>query len=167
MSKDKKEYVDVDAAASRKDYAQVLTTITEHGGCPYCADFRHPVETFKYHTNPILWSGAYWLATDNFARYTGAKYQFLIPHREHIEHILEISPQAWAELHIVISWLCREYNIPGGSFFMRFGDMNYNGASVAHLHAQLLMGSPKQEGKFMIAPPLGFSTKEYIPPPKK
>jgi len=164
---DKKKHVDVEAAGPRKDYAEVLTTITEQGECPYCADFRHPGPSFKYHTKPILWLGTYWLVTENFAPYKGTRYQFLIPHREHIEHVTQISPEAWAELQVALNWICEEYKIPGGSFFMRFGDLDYNGASVRHLHAQALTGASKKIGKFLIAPPLGYSTEEYVAPPKK
>ncbi len=157
----KKDFVDIKAAGDRVEYATVLTKIKKDGVCPFCP------EHFKYHTRPILRDGKYWLATENMAPYTGTKHHFLLLHKKHIEHVTDISPKAWQELLSQIQWLCETYKLPAGSFFMRFGDKRYTGASVTqHLHAQMFIGSPKSKKTYPLTPILGYSTKKYVPPQK-
>ncbi len=156
----KKDFVDVAAAGGREDYASLLRKIKESGKCPFCS------EELQHFEKPILREGPRWLARDNAFPYAGSQHHFLLLHKEHIEHVNEMSSEAWAELFVIIQWLCKEYAIPGASFFMRFGDMNYTAASVNHVHGQLLMGFSKQEAPYLLAPPLGFSTIEFIPPKK-
>ncbi len=154
----KKKFVDVEAAGDRDAYRAVLKRIIKDGVCPFCP------EHFKYHTRPIIRDGKYWLATENFAPYTGTRHHFLLLHKRHIEHVSEISPKAWAELLAQVKWLCKKYKLPAGSFFMRFGDRRYTGASVTqHLHAQLFIGTVRTKKTYPIAPLLGYSTKPYIP----
>jgi len=44
-----------------------------------------------------------------------------------------------------MNYFTGENKIPGGTFIMRFGDTRYTGASVSHLHANLI--SPDGEDK--------------------
>jgi diadenosine tetraphosphate (Ap4A) HIT family hydrolase len=158
----KKEFVDIKAAGDRSEYAAVLTKIKKDGVCPFC-----PAH-FKYHTRPILQDGKYWLATENMAPYTGTKHHFLLLHKKHIEHVTDISPKAWEELLVQIKWLCKKYKLPAGSFFMRFGDKRYTGASVTqHVHAQMFIGSPKSKKTYPLSPLLGHSRVPYTPPKKR
>jgi diadenosine tetraphosphate (Ap4A) HIT family hydrolase len=113
-------------------YGEVIEKIGKDKVCPFC-----PEHLAKYHTNPILRAGEYWLVTDNLFPYPGAKHHVLLIHRDHIENITELSRAAWDELWECITWVIRERKIPGGSLVFRFGDTAYTGASVAHLHANL------------------------------
>ncbi|PIR83105.1 hypothetical protein COU19_02315 [Candidatus Kaiserbacteria bacterium CG10_big_fil_rev_8_21_14_0_10_56_12] len=153
----KRTFVDLDAAGPRHEYRAILAKIKKDAVCPFCP------QNFKYHTRPILHETRHWLSTENFAPYIGTKHQFLLLHKKHIEHLTEMSPAAWGELLKHAQWLCKKYDLPAGSIFMRFGDVKYTNASVAHLHAQLLIGTKRAKKTFPIAPPLGFSTKPYIP----
>jgi diadenosine tetraphosphate (Ap4A) HIT family hydrolase len=78
--------------------------------------------------------------------YVGAKHHVLLIHREHIEDMSELSPEAWAELQQVVLELCKERGITGGGFIMRFGETKYTGASVTHLHAHLVQSDPTAPG---------------------
>ncbi|PIS43578.1 hypothetical protein COT23_00580 [Candidatus Kaiserbacteria bacterium CG08_land_8_20_14_0_20_50_21] len=63
-----------------------------------------------------------------------------------------------------IKWISKKYKLPAGSFFMRFGDKHYTGASVTqHLHVQLFIGVVRTKKTYPIAPLLGYSTKPYTP----
>ena len=154
----KKNFVDIQAAGDRVEYATTLRQILKDGVCPFCK------EHFIYHTNPILKEGKFWLVTKNSAPYTGTKIHLLLLHKKHIEHVDRLSPAAWGELLSHLKWISKTYKLPAGSFFMRFGDMRYTGASVTqHLHAQIFVGSPRSKKTFPISPLLGYSTKPYIP----
>lgn len=150
----KKTYVDIAAAGDRKEYASVLKKITKDGVCPFCP------EHFKYHTKPILRDGKHWIVTENFAPYGGTRHHWLLLHKKHIEHAASATPAAWAELLSHIKWLTKRYKLPAGGFFMRFGDKKYTGASVTqHLHAQLLLGSPRGKHTEPIAVVLSHKKK--------
>jgi ATP adenylyltransferase len=121
-------------------YGKVIEKIQKDNVCPFC-----PENLSKYHKNPILKEGKYWLLTNNMYPYEGAKYHAILIHKSHITSVAEISADAWAELKTLTDWFIKEKNIPGGALLLRFGDTAYTGASVSHLHAQLV--SPDGEKK--------------------
>jgi diadenosine tetraphosphate (Ap4A) HIT family hydrolase len=128
-------FVNTENTGYRADgtYGGVIQQIKQDGVCPFCPDSLR-----KYHTNPILREGSFWLATDNLYPYAHAKHHILFIHKEHIGHLTLLSREAWDELYEFLHWAIRERSIPGGTFVFRFGDTAYTGASVAHLHANLV-----------------------------
>lgn len=118
-------------------YKNVIASIQKDGVCPFC-----PEQLAKYHKNPILREGKYWALTDNMYPYKGAAHHLLFVHKAHITGVDEITPEAWVEFHDFIKEIIGGRGIAGGTFFMRFGDTKYTGASVSHLHAQLISSNP-------------------------
>ncbi len=114
-------------------YRQVINQIKDDGVCPFCPD-----QLKKYHKNPILEEGAYWVVTSNMYPYKGAKHHLLLIHKEHVSSIEDLSAKAWTELHTLINKEIKKLRIPGGTFFMRFGDTQYTGATVTHLHCHIV-----------------------------
>lgn len=117
-------------------YTNFIKDIAERGECPFCAE-----NLANYHKNPILYETDHWLLTDNMYPYKGAVQHLLIIHRDHIESIEEVGPDAWRELQQVIKYAKKLRGIKGGALLMRFGKTAYTGATVAHLHAQMVAGS--------------------------
>jgi diadenosine tetraphosphate (Ap4A) HIT family hydrolase len=119
----------------REDQRQVMEEIRKQGHCPFC---RENLE--KYHKNPILKEGKFWLLTDNQWPYEKVKHQMLAIYKTHIEHIREIDPEAGKELIEIFGEAAKERGMIGGGMAMRFGsspDGNY-GSSVLHIHAHLI-----------------------------
>lgn len=136
------KFVNLKNTAHRTDgkYEKVIEQIREDGVCPFC-----PEHLLKYHKNPILKEGAYWLLTKNMYPYEGAKHHALVIHKKHIELLDQITPEAWAELQSIIQSFAKENNILGGTLLMRFGHTSHTGATVSHLHANFV--SPDGEDK--------------------
>jgi len=136
------DFVNLDNTRQRSDgvYGKVIEQIKKDAVCPFC-----PENLAKYHKNPIVIDGKYWLLTNNLYPYEGAKFHALLIHKEHIVLFDQITEEAWSELRAVIKQFTEERNIPGGALVMRFGNPAYTGASVQHLHAQLV--SPDGEDK--------------------
>jgi ATP adenylyltransferase len=128
-------FVNSDNTAYRPDstYRGVIDQIKKDGVCPFCPDYFS-----KYHKNPILKQGIHWLLTNNMYPYEGTKQHVLILHKAHIETLNEISPEAWTELKTLVDAFIKDVGLPGGTLLMRFGDTRYTGASVRHLHANLV-----------------------------
>ena len=114
----------------------------------------------KHNPTPILRTGKHWVVTTNISPYLGTTHHFIFVHKKHIESVTQLSSDASAELMKHVAWLSKKYNIKGGGFFMRYGEGNYTGGSVAHLHAQLLTGVKKSAHTFRIATTLGYGKKK-------
>lgn len=113
-----------------------MKKIEQEGFCPFC-----PEHMKKYHTPPILKTGAHWYVTPNMYPYENTTHHFLFITNEHITNTKDLSPLAWAELQEHVTWIIEEYKIPNGTLLMRSGDMNKTGATVLHLHAQFIVGN--------------------------
>jgi ATP adenylyltransferase len=122
--------------SKRGEYAKVIDEIAREKICPFCPEHVH-----RIHPKPIE-EKKYWLVTDNAYPYKPVKQHLLLIHKEHIEHVTQLSSEAWEELRTILSELSKEKNIEGGALMMRFGVTKYTGASVTHLHAQLIQGNP-------------------------
>ena len=129
------DFVNTDNTSFRSDstYRSVIDEIKKDGVCPFC-----PENFAKYHKNPILKEGAHWLLTNNMYPYGGTKRHVLILHKAHVETFTDVSPEACAEFKTLVDVFIKETGLPGGTLIMRFGDTRYTGASVRHLHANLV-----------------------------
>ncbi len=119
----------------REDQRAVMVEIQKQGHCPFC---RENLE--KYHKNPILKEGTFWLLTDNQWPYQKVKHQMLAIYKTHIENLTEIDPEAGKELFEMFAAAAKERNMSGGGVAMRFGSSEYGnyGSSVLHIHAHLI-----------------------------
>ncbi|MBX4210785.1 HIT domain-containing protein [Candidatus Parcubacteria bacterium] len=132
-------YVNPDNTKDRPDdvYKNVINDIQKDSVCPFCPD-----QLAKYHKNPVLLETNAWLATENMYPYNGAKHHILFIHKKHISNLDEIQKKTWTEFHELLQKIIKSRSIPGGTFFIRFGETRYNGASVTHLHAHLVSSDP-------------------------
>ena len=135
MKKPRKTFVDLKNAGSRPDdtYKKIIRKIRQDGVCPFC-----PAHFTRHHTKPVIQNGRYWILTDNLYPYKGAKDHILLIHKTHIESISDISHDAWNELLELTQKEIKKRSVRGGTFYIRFGDTTYTGASVTHLHANLI-----------------------------
>lgn len=117
-------------------YDKVIADIAKQRVCPFC-----PEHLEEFHKNPII-RKKYWILTDNMYPYKPTKVHKLIIHSAHIEHIADISPEAWQELQEIVREVHEKHPLEGGTFIMRFGNTRFTGASVTHLHANLAQSNP-------------------------
>jgi ATP adenylyltransferase len=139
---------------ARGDYAQALARIEADGVCPFCE-----AHLSKHHKNPILFRNAHWLVTENAWPYEGTRHQFVLIFREHIESAEELPPGAWESLGGAYRQLVAEYRIEGATLILRTGETDFTGASVAHLHAQVISGGRREAGSDLIRALVGFKAK--------
>src|SRR6185436_2448376 len=100
----------------RDDQKKVMEEIQEQGHCPFCVE-----NLDKYHKNPILKEGKYWLLTENQWPYEKIKHQLLAIYKTHIEHIKEMDSEAGSELIEMFKEEAGKRNILGGGIAIRFG----------------------------------------------
>jgi ATP adenylyltransferase len=122
--------------ARTEEQISVMKKAEREGICPFCREY---IE--RFHPKPIIREERYWLVTENMSPYKGTKFHFLFIYTPgHVESVSEISAEAFTELYYLLTRIRNDYWIKGGTFILRFGDNKYNGGSVSHLHAQLIVG---------------------------
>ncbi len=150
----KKRRVDTKNAevVKRIDYVRALSSIVAGGFCPFCEE-----HLFKHHQRPLIYKGRHWLVTENAWPYEGAQLHFLFIARVHVEKTEDLSLAMWAELHKLYCKLVKRYRFKGAALLMRSGDTKTTGATVNHLHAQLIVGSRRTKGTKPIKALVGFN----------
>ncbi|MDO8575627.1 MAG: HIT domain-containing protein [bacterium] len=134
----KKEFVD-NANTRPGEYRGVIKAISEKGFCPFCP------ENIEIHHKKPLDVRTYWIITENMWPYEMTEKHILLIHRNHLDHLNSMTVDSWIELLAIIKEMNTTLDISGGSFFMRFGDTKFTGASVSHLHCHLIQSNPNHE----------------------
>ena len=141
--------------ARTEEQKRVMAQIEADGVCPFCAE-----HFTTYHPKPILKETDFWFVTENMSPYDGTRLHFIFVYKpSHIISPKEMVPGALDDLLNCINWIVDENSVPGGSFFMRFGDPTYTGGSVDHLHAQFIVGEQESGQTEPIRVKLGHKKK--------
>lgn len=128
-----------------------MEQIAAKGICPFCKEHLE-----RTHRAPILWTGRWWSVTKNDYPYEGSELHYLFIYNKHVETLDGVQPEAFAELMEHVQRASLEHGIPGGTLFMRFGDSDYTGATVAHLHAHLVAGARAGESEDKLKVTVGY-----------
>lgn len=131
--------------ARRGEYKNVIDVIAKEEKCPFCPD------NFRYHKNPILKRKSNWFITKSSWPYKNTSLHFLVIGAKHKEKILELTPRDFLDILFLSKWVVAEYKIKGGALAMRFGETDYTGATVCHLHMHIVV--PKKRKKIIF--PIG------------
>jgi len=115
------------------EYADVIAQIEQEGKCPFCP------ENFKYHKNPILKEDGSWFITESSWPYENIEHHFIIIGKEHKEDFSELSQGDMVSVYSLVKWVIGEFGLKGGALTHRFGETEITGASVCHLHFQLIV----------------------------
>lgn len=126
-------FVDLDNSRLNEQ-RQVMEQIIDNAECPFCLS-----NLRKYHKQPILKEGKFWIVTPNQWPYENTKLHLLAIYKTHAETLSDLDPAAGAELIQLFSKIQKEENIKGGGLAIRFGDTNYSAGTVKHIHAQFLV----------------------------
>lgn len=135
----------------REDYTRALTEIIAGGFCPFCEE-----HLFKHHARPILHKSEFWIITENAWPYEGALFHFLLISRIHIEKTESMPSLLWIDLLKMYQKIVEENDIAGATLMIRSGDTKITGASVNHLHAHIIIGSPRSADTEPICALVGF-----------
>lgn len=129
----------------------IMERAREDGECPFCM-----TSIKKFHKLPILKRNRSWIVTKNKFPYAGTRLHLLIIHKRHISSISELKADEWKDLGNALSWICATYKVKGGSFFFRFGNTQYTGATIVHLHGHFITGVNRVHSKGVIEPRLAY-----------
>lgn len=131
--------------ARSEDQRRVMERLSEEGKCPFCPEGIAEQE-LRGEARPVIRGGTYWHVRENNWPYENTRAHLLVILDRHAEQLGELSPLEWAELLDHIQWAEAEYQITGGGFGIRFGDIRVNGATVSHLHAHIITPAITERG---------------------
>lgn len=118
--------------AKTGEYRGVIDTIATIGQCPFCP------ENFRYHKKPILKKLNGWFITENSWPYKNSQKHLLIISLKHKENLAELNTKDIDSILRLGKWAVKKYEIRGGALTMRFGESDFTGATVSHIHAHLI-----------------------------
>ena len=127
-----KKVVNKRYAKGKKDYENVINTIDKKGKCPFCKN------NLIYHKNPILKKYKGWLLTKNSWPYKNTNHHLIIISDKHKEEFSQLTLNDFRAVRILVNWAIKKFNIEGGGIALRFGNTDYTGATVCHLHFHLI-----------------------------
>ncbi len=85
--------------------------------------------------NQIAFENEHWLIFENaFQGSRPCSTMIVIIARLHWRTLEDITPDAWKSFGEMISWATKQYNLPGGMLFLRFGPMQYSTGTMPHMH---------------------------------
>jgi len=126
--------------ARKEEQIAVMKKIISDGVCPFCHDF---VDNEKpaYHSNPVLIETDFWVVTRNAWPYDHTKEHLVIVIKRHILTPEEMKDEEILDLWNIIKKVKQELEITHSTFLMRSDSTGKTGATVQHLHAQLVVAS--------------------------
>ena len=137
----KKKKVDYRHAQSA-EYDKVLKKIEDEDFCPFCP------ENLLKNKKPIteIYRVGKWFLTENNYSYQEARIKLMIISDEHKENFKDLEVEDFKSVMRIVNWAIKEYNIRGGGLLIRFGNTQFTGATVCHLHFHLISPASDENG---------------------
>ncbi|OGL31182.1 hypothetical protein A3F37_02320 [Candidatus Saccharibacteria bacterium RIFCSPHIGHO2_12_FULL_41_12] len=133
------------SAGRHEKQIEKMKKLTDSGVCAFCPEY-----FIEHHDNPIEFETKHWIVTKNDYPYKHTTTHLLIILREHARSMKEITKESRAEFMEVLARIEKQFDLNSFALGMRVGDMFYNGGSVEHLHAHVVVGDfsdPKNHNK--------------------
>lgn len=133
-----------DSARTPEQIAKMQKLATS-GICAFC-----PEHFKEHHDNPIEFETAHWIVAKNDYPYEHTSLHLLLVAKEHVQKLEELTSTARADFMETLVRVEKEFDLFSFGLGMRVGDFRYNGGSVDHLHAHVIVGDfsdPKNHQK--------------------
>lgn len=124
--------------ARKQEQIQVMKKIISDGVCPFCHDFIDKIKP-AYHPNSVLIENDSWVATRNAWPYENTKEHLILVIKRHILNPEEMTREETLDLWDIIKEVKRKLEITHSTLLMRSDSTGQTGATVQHLHAQLVV----------------------------
>lgn len=123
-----------DSARTSKQIAK-MRHLKDSNICAFC-----PKYFTQFHDNPIEYETKHWIVSKNDYPYKDTKLHLLLVAKKHVRSVAGLSRVAQVDFLEVITYLEKKFNLTSYAIGMRNGDIRFNGGSVEHLHAHLVVG---------------------------
>jgi diadenosine tetraphosphate (Ap4A) HIT family hydrolase len=110
------------------------------GICLFCPD------SLREHARQrVIHETAHWAVTPNAFPYAGTRLHLLVVPRRHVNDMLDLDDAALAGFWAALRWAREEYGLGSYGLGVRNGNCSFTGATIAHVHAHVLVGDPDAE----------------------
>jgi diadenosine tetraphosphate (Ap4A) HIT family hydrolase len=89
-----------------------------------------------------LWRTAHWTVTPNEFPYTGARLHLLVVPHEHVNDMLDLGDDSLSDFWNALKMIRERFELTHYGLGARNGNCIYTGATIAHVHAHILVGDP-------------------------
>ena len=117
------------------DQLAEMQKLEAEGICLFCPDAirRHPRQKIFLETE-------HWIITPNEFAYKGtALHLLLVPH-EHVNDLLDLAPASQRDFWEALTMIRERFDLKYYGLGVRNGDCKFTGATIAHVHAHVLVG---------------------------
>lgn len=112
-----------------------MQRLHDEGICAFC-----PEHFTEFHDNPIEFETPHWIVAKNDYPYEHTTTHLLLVAKEHVSTLKALSREARADFMEVLARVEDDFGLFSFGVGMRVGDFRYNGGSVDHLHAHVIVG---------------------------
>lgn len=130
-----KEKYNLNTARSKVQLQQMKNLI-DRDICAFC-----PENIEKEQREPIELSTDFWIVKKNDYPYDNASLHLLLISKNHVKTFADLTKQAQANFAYTISEVEKKWGLNSYALGMRSGNFKFNGGSVEHLHAHIVVGS--------------------------
>lgn len=120
----------IDKNSDRKEYSNVLKYDLAHHICPLCPNGLHDSRRLK--------SLRGWNLVFNEFPYAHTRVHLLIIPEAHKLNFIDLTADDMNAVRELTDWAIEKFQIVGGGLALRFGKLEYSGASVHHLHFHVI-----------------------------
>jgi dihydrofolate reductase len=112
-----------------------MAGLMQRGVCNFC-----PEHIESEQKEPIELRTDHWVVKKNDYPYVGTKVHLLLIPREHVLTFSKLSKAAQRDFSNTITKAEQQWSLSSYALGMRSGDVRFNGGSVEHLHAHIVVG---------------------------
>src|SRR5436305_1763660 len=112
-----------------------MIDLQRRGICIFC-----PEHIKIEHREPIELETTHWLVTKNDYPYEHTTLHLLVIPKHHVSTIGELSTAAQSSFLETIAAVEQKWSLKSYALGLRSGDFRYNGGTIEHLHAHIIVG---------------------------
>ena len=107
------------------------------GICLFCPD------SLREHTRQrVLFETGHWTVTPNEFPYAGTRLHLLVVPHQHVNDLLDLDEAALADFWSALRAVRERFGLDYYGLGARNGNCSFTGATIAHVHAHVLVGDP-------------------------
>jgi len=112
------------------------------GICLFC-----PEGLRQHDRQTVLWETSHWTITPNEFPYKGTELHLLLVPRQHANDVLDLDPASQQDFWNALAMVRERFDLRYYGLGIRNGDCKFTGATVAHVHAHVLVASALMQGE--------------------
>ena len=127
------------------------------GTCLFC-----PAELRKHPRQQVIFETEHWAVTPNEFPYRGTRLHLLVVPHQHVNDMVDLGDDALADFWTALRLIRERFDLDHYGLGVRNGNCDFTGATIAHVHAHVLVGDPAAEPEVPVR--MRFSSRPGQPP---